>query len=91
MERMRLNGRLRVVGQCPRMAISWCVIDALDSFDGMFCCSGGNSRGIHKSSGPMGTAVGEGQGGSGESGTLQRIGVAQEGLAEAGIRRGNTS
>jgi len=39
----------------------------------------------------MGTAVGEGQGGSGESGTLQRIGVAQEGLAEAGIRRGNTS
>lgn len=31
----------------------------------------------------METAVEEGQGGSGESGTLQRIGVAQEGLAEA--------
>jgi hypothetical protein len=89
-ERMRLNGRLRVVGQCPILAISWCVIDARGAFDGMFCCSQGDSRGIHKSSGPMETVVEEGQGGSGESGTLQRIGVAQEGLAEAGSRGGDT-
>jgi hypothetical protein len=51
-------------------------------FPGMFCCSRGDSPAIHKSSRPMGMAVG-----SAKAAVVNpRIGIAQEGLAKAGSR-----
>ena len=38
-EPRRLNSSLEQVGPAPEAAVSWCVIDAVDVFNGMFCCS----------------------------------------------------